>query len=106
MFDVINRKKPSMAKLGKEVDFHYAHVRTVLRQFQQEKLIKPIFDVEQAEHSYDPGNPYKVELTLKGRLLNEVLQMFKMIQREIGIIELMEKLQIKKEKEVKNGRTK
>ena len=31
-----------MAKLGKEVDFHYAHVRTVLRQFQNENFIKPI----------------------------------------------------------------
>lgn len=92
-----------MAKLGKEVDFHYAHVRTVLRQFQQENLIKPIFDVEDAEHQYDPGNPYKVELTLKGRLLNEILKMFKMIHDEIGIVELMEKLQIKKEKNQKGG---
>lgn len=91
-----------MAKLGKEVDFHYAHVRTVLRQFQNEGLIKPLFDVEEAQHQCDPGNPYKVELTLKGRLLNEILQMFQMIQAETGIVELMEKLQIKKE--VKNGK--
>lgn len=93
-----------MAKLGKEVDFHYAHVRTVLRQFQDEGLIKPILNTEKAEHKCDPGNPYKVELTLKGRLLNEVLQMFQMIQSEINIIELMEKLQIKKDKGGNNGK--
>lgn len=92
-----------MAKLGKEVDFHYAHIRTALRQFQQENLIKPIFDNEEAEHKKDSGNPYIVELTLKGRLLNEVLQMFLMIKNEIGIIELQEKLQLKY-KEEKNGK--
>lgn len=90
-----------MAKLGKLSDFHYAHIRTVLQQFQDENLIKQIFDTENAEHQFNPGNPYKVELTLKGRLLNEVLQMFKMIEQEIGIIELMKKLNLKSEKEVK-----
>lgn len=93
-----------MLKLGKEVDFHYAHVRTVLKQFQDENIIKPIFDTENAEHGYDPGNPYKVELTLKGRLLNKVLQMFQMIQSETGIVELMQTLDIKDTKEEINGK--
>ena len=93
-----------MRKLSKEVDFHYPHVRTVLKQFQDECLIKPIFNNEDAEHENNPGNPYKVELTLKGRLLNEVLQMFKKIEQEIGIIELMEKLKLKAKKEDKNGK--
>lgn len=101
MFDVINKKKPSMLKLGKLTGFHYSQVRTVLQQFQEENLIKPIFGVEDAEHQFNPGNPYKVQLTLKGRLLNEVLQMFQMIAQEVGIIELMKKLNLKATKEEK-----
>lgn len=101
MFEVINNRKPSMLKLGKLTGFHYSQVRTVLKQFQDESLIKPIFNNQEANHTYDPGNPYKVELTLKGRLLNEVLQMFKMIEMEIGIIDLMKRLNLRYEREEK-----
>lgn len=85
-----------MSKLGKEVDFHYAHIRTVLQQFQKEGLIKPIFDTEEANHQYNPGNPYIVELTEKGILLNKVLQLFLQIQNEIGLDKITKLLGAKK----------
>lgn len=89
-----------MLKLGKEVDFHYAHVRTVLKQFQDENIIKPIFDTEEATRGYDPGNPYKVELTTKGKLLNKVLQMFLMINEGTQTKQLIKILGVR---EVRNG---
>lgn len=88
LLNCINNKSPNMLKLGKEADFHYAHIRTVLRQFQQEEIIKPIFDTEEANKQYNPGDPYIVELTEKGKLLNKVLQAFLMIQKEINLNEV------------------
>ena len=87
-----------MLKLGKEIDFHYAHVRTVLREFQDENIIKPIFNTEKAKHEYDPGNPYKVELTTKGKLLNKVLQMFLMIKEDAQTKQLIKILKIRENK--------
>lgn len=101
MLNCINQKKPSIAKLAKDTDFHHAHVGNVLRQFQKEGIIKPVFDVEEAEHTKNPGDPYKIELTIKGKLLNKVLQMFLMIKEGQGTKELMKLLGIKG---VKNGR--
>ena len=90
-----------MLKLGKEIDFHYAHVRTVLKEFQDENIIKPIFNTEKANHDYDPGKPYKVELTTKGKLLNKVLQMFLMIKEGVQTKQLIKIVQKMK---VQNGK--
>ncbi len=98
MLSCINRKKPSIAKLSKDVGFHHAHVGTVLREFEKEGIIKKMFNKEDANHTYNPGNPYKIELTIKGRLLNKVLQMFLMIKEGSATKELMKLLGIKAER--------
>ena len=59
MINFIAVKKPNMLKLGREIDFNYAHVRNVLRQFQDEEIIKPVFNQSLEERGY------KIQLTKK-----------------------------------------
>lgn len=62
-------------QISKHTKFNYWHTITVMKQFQKEGLIKPIFGNEDAEHKKDPGNPYIVELTPKGQVTTRLLNM-------------------------------
>lgn len=75
-FQIMNeREKPSVKDISKLSGFQYLHTINVLKQFQSEGLIKPIFNQEEANHNSQPGNPYIVELTLKGKANHKLLNM-------------------------------
>ena len=62
--------------------------------FQKEKLIKPIFNKEEANHKQDPGNPYVVELTLKGRIVRTMLDMLKRLHDNVPTEKIINEMKL------------
>jgi len=99
-----DKKKCSMKDISKHTNFHFMHVRTVMMQFQDEGLIKPIFNQEEAEHKKEPGNPYVIELSKKGQAVQKLLNMFNRLYLNLNETYLTEFILNLKEQEVKHGR--
>jgi hypothetical protein len=82
---VYDSDNPSIKDVSKYTGFQYLHTLNVLKQFQEEGLIKPVFNQENANHKSEPGNPYIIELTLKGQTAHKLLNM--LYRLHIGIDE-------------------
>jgi len=46
MMAYINNRKPNMQQISKETQYHYSHIITVMRQFQDDGIIEPAFGVQ------------------------------------------------------------
>lgn len=99
-----DKKKCSMKEISKHTNFHFMHVRTVMMQFQEEGLIKPIFEQEEAEHKKEKGSPYLIELSKKGQAVQKLLNMFNRLYLGLNEQYLIELILDLKEQEVKHGR--
>lgn len=97
MYSFINNREPSMNDIAKEIPMNYPHVITVLKQFQEEGVIEPIFYNEEAEHKSKPGSPYIVKFTMKGKVQNQLLQLLNKVHHNIDIPKIAKLLE-----EVKN----
>lgn len=99
LFKYIDEKtSPEMRGISKHTKIHYIHLLTIMKQFQNEGLIKPIFDVEEAQHKKKPGNPYVIELTLKGHATKTLLNLFYDLDKGLGVAKIFKLLGIKEEK--------
>lgn len=90
----MNNSKPSIKDISKNTGFQYLHTLNVLKQFQKEKLIRPIFNKEEANHKQDPGNPYIVELTLKGRTVHAMLDMLNRLHQDVPTEKIINEMKL------------
>jgi len=95
-FHFVDSRKPSISDIAKHTRFNYHHVITVLKQFQKEGLIEPIFDNDEADHKSNPGNPYIVKLTLKGKANCDLLTMLQQLHDGINPEKIINKIGDKK----------
>lgn len=77
-------RNPSMRQISRHTNFHYMHILTLMKQFQEEDLINPIFDQEDADFVKNPGNPYKILLTNKGQALSKLLSLFYQLHKNLN----------------------
>ena len=106
---VYDSKKPSIKDISKYTGFQYLHTIIVLKQFQIEGLIKPVFNNTDAKHKSDPGNPYIIELTPKGQAVHRLLNMLYRLHLGVDqkeIISGINNIQKNDKKEVSDGRRK
>ena len=68
MLNVIKNKRPNMRRISKETGFAYPLVREVMKQFEDEKLIEPVFNRVDFE-----GRDYNITLTGKGEQITKML---------------------------------
>lgn len=85
MINFINNKKPSLMQISKYTKFHYPHVLTVIKQFESENIIKPVFNGFGKVKAKSKGGAYIIELTEKGQVYNSLLQMIYMNYMNIKI---------------------
>lgn len=88
---IYDNKKRSIKDISKHTGFQYLHTINVLKQFQEENLIKNIFKVEEAKHKSEPGNPYVVELTKKGEVVHILLNILYQLHKGINEDEIIKK---------------
>jgi len=101
---IYDQEKPSIKDVSKYTGFQYLHTLIVLKQFQQEGLIKPVFDQEDAKHQSKPGNPYIIELTMKGQTAHKLFNMLYSLHMGIDEKQITNNiLNIIKKKEDTNG---
>ncbi len=66
MLTFIANKQSNMSQISKETGFHYSHIVSVMRQFEEDEIIEPAFGFETEEHGH---NAKKITFTIKGLAL-------------------------------------
>ncbi len=66
MLTFIANKQSNMLQISKETGFHYSHIVSVMRQFEEDQLIEPTFGFETEAHGH---NAKAITFTKKGQAL-------------------------------------